>query len=61
MNKLSEYSKEDIEKDISLQITIEKEKSKSREVTESDYVKDPVDINVKDQEGEFNVSKFRQM
>jgi hypothetical protein len=55
------YSKEEINEDISNQFKIEKQRKNKRKVNSSDFVKDPSEIYVKDREGYFRVSRYRQI
>lgn len=58
---LENFTEQQIGEDIGLQLEMEKIRVAEREARASDFAKDPSNIEVRDKEGYFKVSKFRQI
>ena len=58
---MENFTEEQIAEDLGLQIELEKVRLAEKESRASDYAKDPSNIEVRDKEGFFKVSKFRQI
>lgn len=61
LQRIKNYSKEEIKEDIKKQQKMERFRRRKRKVGSYDYVKDPSEIYVKDREGYFKVSRYRQI
>ncbi len=55
------YSRESLKDDINAQFKIENARKKQRKINSEDFVKDPSEIYVKDREGYYKVSRYRQI
>lgn len=58
---MENFTEEQIAEDLGLQVELEKVRLAEKESRTSDYAKDPSNIEVRDKEGFFKVSKFRQI
>lgn len=58
---LKNYTEDQLAEDKGLQIQLERVRVSEKESRASDYAKDPANIEVRDKEGYFKVSKFRQI
>lgn len=58
---MKNYTEEQLAADRGLQVQLERVRVSEKESRASDYAKDPYNIEVRDKEGYFKVSKFRQI
>lgn len=44
-----------------MQVQLERTRNKTKPATQDDYAKDPDNVDIRDENGEFVVSKFKQI